>query len=457
MPRPPVHRRAAERQIAPVPTSGANVHTTEHFRVLWGDDYPKSDPGWADNDGSGTPDWVEVISEALEEAYAGFAAMGFAAPYGSEKYYLDAYVADTGVIIEGDLVDSGVDENYYAYTMIDVDYKVAYFIFNDAFPPSANDALEILKVTAAHELFHAVQRAYYPWDDEVAISNERWLREGWWTEASATWMEDVIYPEINDYVEYVNNFMANPEESLTSMNGLREYGASAFVGYLWDNYGDAPLVQNSMLRILDLGVEGAVESVLSENGDPMFHEVVAFFWTFAAAPDGVWADGDLFMPALPARSASALPFEFSSNGLSAPQRYGANIIKIPNPAGGVSFELSEICTETSKETCPEASWFLGFLSQTADALPEIKTLEGDGTPAIYEKEVSEWAFAAIVNGAASEGARPYSVRIVKPDDPGASQEPKVQDKPTPGATETDEAKSWTHEGCFIGSLMNPLF
>ncbi|MBZ0154608.1 MAG: hypothetical protein K8I29_00145 [Alphaproteobacteria bacterium] len=49
-----------------------------------------------------------------------------------------------------------------------------------------------MKVTAAHEFFHACQFQY----TTATASN-------WWMEAAATWMEDIVYPSVNDYLNYV--------------------------------------------------------------------------------------------------------------------------------------------------------------------------------------------------------------------------------------------------------------
>lgn len=117
-----------------------------------------------------------------------------------------------------------------------------------------------IKVTAAHELFHAFQLQY-----SIDITSN-----GWWMEASSTWMEDEIFPEVKDYLNYVGlryddandngrwdigetyykidgsiagttgrvpKWFDRPEYSLDSTSGSHEYGTCIWVKYLSKTYG----------------------------------------------------------------------------------------------------------------------------------------------------------------------------------------------------------------------------
>lgn len=81
--------------------------------------------------------------------------------------------------------------------------------------------LECMKVTAAHEFFHAVQNAYNVQADT------------WWKEASATWNEDEIYTGINDYVRYIASYFKTPYKSLDETS----YSGVIFAKFLSENYG----------------------------------------------------------------------------------------------------------------------------------------------------------------------------------------------------------------------------
>ncbi|MDQ2086842.1 hypothetical protein RBH29_10435 [Herbivorax sp. ANBcel31] len=82
---------------------------------------------------------------------------------------------------------------------------------------------DCLNVTAAHEYFHAVQ---------FACNIDA---DFWWMEASATWNEDEIYDDVNDYVDYLKKFFSYPDRSLdkTSYDGVifAKYLSEYFDGY----------------------------------------------------------------------------------------------------------------------------------------------------------------------------------------------------------------------------------
>lgn len=70
-----------------------------------------------------------------------------------------------------------------AYCVVDNNYTEPVF--------GAHSALENLEVTAAHEFFHAIQFAYDAFEDQ------------WLLEATATWMEDEVYDDVNDNRQYL--------------------------------------------------------------------------------------------------------------------------------------------------------------------------------------------------------------------------------------------------------------
>ena len=73
----------------------------------------------------------------------------------------------------------------WAYCVVDNDYAEA--IFSNRTP------LENLQITAAHEFFHAVQAAY------------DWYEDQWIMEATATWIEDEVFDDVNDNLPYLQD------------------------------------------------------------------------------------------------------------------------------------------------------------------------------------------------------------------------------------------------------------
>ena len=83
--------------------------------------------------------------------------------------------------------------------------------------------LENLQVTAAHELFHAVQFAYDYYED------------GWFMEATATWAEDELFDDVNDNVQYLRRspitLPGRPMDKFED-DGVFHYGVWIFFRYL---------------------------------------------------------------------------------------------------------------------------------------------------------------------------------------------------------------------------------
>jgi hypothetical protein len=93
-----------------------------------------------------------------------------------------------------------------------------------------------MKVTAAHEFFHAIQFGHPiggDWD--------------WWMEASATFMEDEVFDAVNDYSNYLDDWFKTPEVPLDQEGDNREYGSMIFCKYLSERLG-GPAVMRATLR-----------------------------------------------------------------------------------------------------------------------------------------------------------------------------------------------------------------
>jgi hypothetical protein len=75
--------------------------------------------------------------------------------------------------------------------------------------PVANRGLPGLRVTLAHEYHHAIQIGSYGY----------WTGDVYFYEITCTWMEDVLFPEVNDYLIYLRaswGHFRNPDKPFTS-------------------------------------------------------------------------------------------------------------------------------------------------------------------------------------------------------------------------------------------------
>jgi hypothetical protein len=117
---------------------------------------------------------------------------------------------------------------HHAYMVMDNDYT--------RYEPdhSAAAGLAVERVTAAHEYNHVLQDAY------------DYLEDSWMFEATAVYMEDKVYPDDNDYLGYVDSWVANTKQPLTAFpsSNLKAYGSAVWNHWLDHEYGPAAVRQS---------------------------------------------------------------------------------------------------------------------------------------------------------------------------------------------------------------------
>ena len=101
--------------------------------------------------------------------------------------------------------------------MLDNDYK--------GFPSSPLDSM---RVTVAHEFNHILQFGYDSYQDI------------WLFEDTATWMEDQVYPDINDYLNYLPAFAKSSDTPMTG-SSIKVYSEAVFNHWLSRHYGQATI------------------------------------------------------------------------------------------------------------------------------------------------------------------------------------------------------------------------
>ena len=122
----------------------------------------------------------------------------------------------------------------------------------DGFPGNddpAGDQIGALKVTIAHEFFHAIHFGL----DGFAAS--------YWMEMSSSWMEEMVFPEVNDNYQYLDAFFNEPQEGLQH-DGVHRYGSFVWPKFLEETQGIAVIrniwhhcryasAYSSMIYVLD--------------------------------------------------------------------------------------------------------------------------------------------------------------------------------------------------------------
>ena len=179
------------------------------------------------NPADGVPDYVNRTGEYFERAWTFQTdTLGYDTPPpdgssggGTDLYdvYMHRYSGAYGVTFPEQYSNDRPGRSYDMISYIYVDPAYNGFGYTDRTLP--------MKVTSAHEFFHAVQMAY---NANAGV---------WFMENCAVWMEENMWDDINDCYDYMPNFFNNPHKTLMTYDGSFEYGAFVWPTYLDERYG----------------------------------------------------------------------------------------------------------------------------------------------------------------------------------------------------------------------------
>lgn len=200
----------------------AHVSPSGRFRVHYdteGNDAVEP----TDADGNGIPDYIDLAAAVLDSVWIlQVEQLGYNPPPsdnglgGGDEY--DVYIVDIG--------------NTYGFTYATRSSATApsYIeIDNNFTDPNyrTTRGLDALRVTIAHEFHHAIQFGYYTG-----------VESSWWQESTSTWMEEVAYPHIDDYLQYLIHFLGEPQRAVNSgpYQSYHTYGSAIFSHFLDQRY-----------------------------------------------------------------------------------------------------------------------------------------------------------------------------------------------------------------------------
>ncbi len=219
---------------------------TRHFRIhytLKGKDGVAS----TDTDANGQPDYVEAVARALEYSWqVQIDQFGWAPPppdggIGGDDLY-DVYLQNilfdgTAGLADGGYAQTFVGDNPLtaevetrsssSYVTLDNDYAEL-----DRWGDEDITSTALMQSTVTHEFHHAIQ---YGYDGDEPAS--------WLWEASATWIQDEVFDDINDAKTELESVFKSPDTCQTS-EGLervesdgRWYGMWVYLRYISEHYG----------------------------------------------------------------------------------------------------------------------------------------------------------------------------------------------------------------------------
>ncbi|MFC1683125.1 MXAN_6640 family putative metalloprotease [Candidatus Zixiibacteriota bacterium] len=208
-----------------------------HFRI-WYVTSTSDSPELVYSHGDSIPDWIHLCAQVFDQVWeTEIDLMGYRSPPADGSWYGDE---DYGGDSRYDVYVENLDRHYvYGYTQSEffvpsvaphaaTSYIVVDNDYSSGIYPTRDESG--LMVTAAHELFHAVHFAYDALEDRYFM------------EITATWMEDMVYDDINDYYNYLSSsrnrsIFGDPELSLTTFDGFHEYSSCVWAHYLSERFG----------------------------------------------------------------------------------------------------------------------------------------------------------------------------------------------------------------------------
>lgn len=219
-----------------------STHCSARFCFHWVS-APASDadaPDLTDTGGvAGVPDYIESMAASYDEVFACENGNGATACGGTPGLQwaeapsdgalggdgrLDVYLKDlfTQGFYGYVATDAGQpnDSSQFSYMVMDKDFS--------RFATPAMDDLDPMRVTAAHEYNHVLQNGYDAFEDS------------WMFEATATWAEEKVYPAVNDYIQYLSDWVAERSQPLTTYTSanLKVYGSAVWNHWLSSRHGD---------------------------------------------------------------------------------------------------------------------------------------------------------------------------------------------------------------------------
>ncbi len=251
------------------------TYGTTHFLIHYTLEGPQAvDP--ADGDGSGTPDYTELIGETLEHVWqVEVDQMGWPAPANDrgeggderidvylEELLLDGYAgySDTYSGFLGDNPNSEEKERHaaYGYMSLDNDYLEVDEEWNET-------STELMQATVAHEFNHLIQAGID--DNDLHY---------WLYEATATWMEDEVYPDVNDGVYYLDSVFKSPDVCLVAEyargDDLHWYGEWLLLRLISERYG-SDIVRVAWENMRKMSGFEALDAALSPYGSSLEAEI----------------------------------------------------------------------------------------------------------------------------------------------------------------------------------------
>lgn len=217
-------------------------YDTEHFRIH----YDLTGTHAADNtitNQNNIPDYINTMADIFEEVYnheiteLGYTIPPYDGTDGGGSNLYDIYVQNINYYAQT-YWDVFVGDNENSQNVTETNAYTSYIVMRNNYNSYRflpNTELENIQVTAGHEFFHAIQVGY--------DRDEKY----WLMEATAVWMEEEIYDDVNDCYQYMIPWFEKPHLRLNPPNSpntnIRWYGSFIFFKYIDEHLGGAGIIK----------------------------------------------------------------------------------------------------------------------------------------------------------------------------------------------------------------------
>lgn len=199
-----------------------------------------------DTNADGIPDYVETIAAIFDTvAQVQHNILGYNRPPGDGWYsstrdnggsdHYDVYIRNLSSVYYGyawpEYYAQGNGDNEHSSAR-EVNAFTSYIALRNNYAGFPNNELDNIRVTVAHEYFHSIQFGYDGWE------------EAWLLEATATWMEEILYDDINDWYQYMPDWFNQPHKALDAIGGTHWYSSFIFFQYIEEHLGGRQVLKD---------------------------------------------------------------------------------------------------------------------------------------------------------------------------------------------------------------------
>jgi hypothetical protein len=300
--------------------------TTEHFTIEFSNKFKNG----VDSDGDGVSDEVEAIAEYAEASWdTEIEDLDYPTPLDDQDTVYLILDDREFYLFSGALGVTSIFPNGDIYIAVD---------------PYLND--DLMQVTVAHEFFHVIQFGYQGnfigYDQDINFA-----------ESTATWVEEEVYDDVDDYVNYLYDFFENPDYSIFTGvipdGSLFEYALNVWPRFLTEYFSDPELMTTVVNAYFNESTPDlwdsyeAYEEVLADDYDSDLRDVFQVFALWNYIPS-YYRDGAIF-PIIDVATEDADDYPLENESLSTsewPTLFGTNYIQfeLDDDMEGEDFQLT---------------------------------------------------------------------------------------------------------------------